>query len=646
MLNNEAPRASPWHPSTHDQAPKLDRGAKSRTEDHHSSTGKPVVFWRVDKKSKLIFLSALFLFFLSPNLVFALEIIYPRIPGALAPQDFIGTAPPEQIIPLYFAYIFNLILWISGIIAFGSLVYAGIRYLLSAGKPEAIVAAKTQIIDTFFGVLLLLSSFLILQILNPRLLVLEIPRLERPRVVERPEIPPPPTESYRSSIDAEIPFGAVIEEVFKEERRTRIRDNSSATLDIASDIKESNEELDGIVQGNCRCENARPQCNPCVSGRSCTCDTCDPVRDDIEDVQNNENLPNIELLRQEQEKTIEEIRLLQVELDRLEKSAGFMNSCPLSKLNSLAQFLDTKKVYISHKWPVFDTKFLELIRTIEEWASFYCPVSGSIEGEQFAPPPGITEELPSLTLPEGVEESTQACTTEVPVGEIIDRTKRVGQLLVSRMEELVAKNKEMIEAVEEIQVLVSQCTSQVPNCYSVCIQYKGRCVYQRCHGNPCPFSQISSQASEINRIQEEIEALVEEEGIEEMGIIPIIDTVAPAILEDLAKEVRKPMKECITDSAVAEQNPDIPQAILSNCQDSLRSIGPKGVVIQNCCLAEPEFQQCLDKCYLEEGQENYKGCLRDCLSEKSQNLRAAGRIRESEIIATCNHTMNFYCCGK
>jgi len=49
--------------------------------------------------------------------LFFLEIIYPRIPGALAPQDFLNTALAEDILSLYAKYLINLCVWAGGILA-------------------------------------------------------------------------------------------------------------------------------------------------------------------------------------------------------------------------------------------------------------------------------------------------------------------------------------------------------------------------------------------------------------------------------------------------------------------------------------------------------------------------------------------------
>jgi len=55
------------------------------------------------------------------------------------------------------------------VLAFGMLVWAGITWLTSAGNPSKISDARDRIRNTFLGLLLVLASFLLLQILNPDL---------------------------------------------------------------------------------------------------------------------------------------------------------------------------------------------------------------------------------------------------------------------------------------------------------------------------------------------------------------------------------------------------------------------------------------------------------------------------------------------
>ena len=133
-------------------------------------------------KLKLLFFLLLLFLFLGVSFVSALEIDYPNLPGVDPPQDFVNdsSAASEDIPSLYVKYFFNLAIWVAGIIALGALIYGGIRYLTSTGKPDAMASAKDQITAAFFGLLLLFSSYLVLSILNPELIILEISELEPP----------------------------------------------------------------------------------------------------------------------------------------------------------------------------------------------------------------------------------------------------------------------------------------------------------------------------------------------------------------------------------------------------------------------------------------------------------------------------------
>lgn len=115
-----------------------------------------------------------------------LEVEYPEISG-LKPETV------EFGIADYAKYIFNFIIVICGIIAFGSLVWAGVRYLISTGKPEELKKAKKQIKYAFLGILILLFSYLILTTINPRLVLFQVPQLLKPSPPEPtlPEVKPP-----------------------------------------------------------------------------------------------------------------------------------------------------------------------------------------------------------------------------------------------------------------------------------------------------------------------------------------------------------------------------------------------------------------------------------------------------------------------
>jgi len=128
------------------------------------------------KKFKKIFLFSIFFIFIiciSVGFCFAqtereVEIEYPPI------QDI----KIETItVPLgeYVKYIFYFAIAISGLLAFGALIYGGVRYLTSAGNPAAMADAKDQVFAGILGLVILLSSYLILNTVNPQLVILKAP---------------------------------------------------------------------------------------------------------------------------------------------------------------------------------------------------------------------------------------------------------------------------------------------------------------------------------------------------------------------------------------------------------------------------------------------------------------------------------------
>jgi hypothetical protein len=100
-----------------------------------------------------------------------LEIEYPSLPGVETPTT-VKTALPDFI-----RYFFTFSIIIAGILAFGAIVLGGIRYVTSAGAAAAMSDARDQITSGFLGVIILLSSFLILNTINPQLILPEKPPL-------------------------------------------------------------------------------------------------------------------------------------------------------------------------------------------------------------------------------------------------------------------------------------------------------------------------------------------------------------------------------------------------------------------------------------------------------------------------------------
>lgn len=120
----------------------------------------------------LVFLSFCFLFSGNAVLAQGLEETYPQVPGAEAPTTV------KAFLPEYIQYLFNFAIIVAGLIAFISLVYGGFRYLASAGNPTAMSDAKSQIAAGILGLVILVSSYVILIQINPELISLKIGKIE------------------------------------------------------------------------------------------------------------------------------------------------------------------------------------------------------------------------------------------------------------------------------------------------------------------------------------------------------------------------------------------------------------------------------------------------------------------------------------
>ena len=71
------------------------------------------------------------------------------------------------------AWFYYFIIGVAGLAAFVMLVTGGVKYLTSAGNPSAIGDAKDQIKSALLGLLIILGSWLILQVVNPELTILK-----------------------------------------------------------------------------------------------------------------------------------------------------------------------------------------------------------------------------------------------------------------------------------------------------------------------------------------------------------------------------------------------------------------------------------------------------------------------------------------
>ncbi len=239
-----------------------------------------------NRKIKLLLIFSVLSIFLYTNFALALEIKYPDIPNAISPSSPDFPTEPNKALEAYIEYFINLAIWITGFLAFGVLLLGGVRYLTSTGKPETISSARDQMSAGVFGILVLLSSYLVLKTLNPQLIkpgLSPLPTVNMPNLEEFSRYP---VDKFRSLINAVIPFGSLIEQhkedlntsqdtpspetspkpesIFEgwrfsdEQKETgrmdRIRELASNTEQIANKLKEYSGQLKDKKEG-CRCES-------------------------------------------------------------------------------------------------------------------------------------------------------------------------------------------------------------------------------------------------------------------------------------------------------------------------------------------------------------------------------------------------------
>jgi len=71
-------------------------------------------------------------------------------------------------------YLYYFIVGISGLAAFVMLVWGGVQWLTSGAIPSQAGEARDRIKGAILGLLLVLASFLIIQIINPGLTILSV----------------------------------------------------------------------------------------------------------------------------------------------------------------------------------------------------------------------------------------------------------------------------------------------------------------------------------------------------------------------------------------------------------------------------------------------------------------------------------------
>jgi hypothetical protein len=246
------------------------------------------------KKYKLFFSTFLFLFFLFFIFTQAqgLEIKYPNI-GILSLSE-------KPLLSEYVRYLYYFSIIISGLIAFASLVYGGFRYLISVGNPVVMADARAQIAAGVIGLIIILSSYLLLTTINPQLTVFNLSKEVAEihgkcgnNICEKDETLDSCPEDCRIggpgliiSAALEIPFGALIEKyVLEQARLNEIKEITEKTRSLSYEVKTKSEALVNELN-KCSCGNTQPNPSTCTPGQPCPSISCqdDPCdRDKIKE---------------------------------------------------------------------------------------------------------------------------------------------------------------------------------------------------------------------------------------------------------------------------------------------------------------------------------------------------------------------------
>jgi len=118
------------------------------------------------------------LFYLTTDMVSALEVNYPVVSGQNINTEL------DLKLPSYVKYLFNAGVFLGFFAAFFSLTIAGVMYFLSPISVELKANAKDRISGAISGILILVLTYLIIVTINPQLSFLNLNELE--------PTPPPP----------------------------------------------------------------------------------------------------------------------------------------------------------------------------------------------------------------------------------------------------------------------------------------------------------------------------------------------------------------------------------------------------------------------------------------------------------------------
>ncbi len=188
------------------------------------------------------------------------------IPRALAAMVTINPSIPlaaANTVPGMVQGIYLFALSLAGILAFGAIVYGGIKYALGRGNPSSESEGKSWITGALLGLLLLAGAYLILQTVNPALVTLGNPLLP---ALQTPTLPQAATTGVYGCVAANGIYAC----------STATDSNCSAAVGCAgetcimiSSVSECGQPASAFPCGNTTCSPASQVCWNSASPPEC-----------------------------------------------------------------------------------------------------------------------------------------------------------------------------------------------------------------------------------------------------------------------------------------------------------------------------------------------------------------------------------------
>lgn len=368
-----------------------------------------------------------------------LEVKYPAVEGV----------KPETInFPLaeYVKYIFNFVIATAGLIALLVLIWSGVQYLTSAGKPDVLTSAKSRIKSALFGILLLLFSYLILITINPQLVIFQFPGL--------PEIP-----------STQLP-ATPISPLITSDLLGRIKEMAEAIKKIPNEIKAMAEKIQELTN-KCDCQNTQSLCMCTGGDKNAKCQSQQCYAGP-----GSHPCPDLKEIKDNQKRII-----------------AWKDEILYYRNRALAEAEDLKdniEEILDKKIDWYNTKI-----AAEE------KVLAQVEGE--------SAKALQQRLIDYLKEERDWLTQERDYKE--DLQQKLNGL--NELAETIAKIEEPVNEISQLPdkclVNVGDINICKPTCKGECHDYKSGCQPDKCAGgNPCPTNEIQSQVGKINPLPQEI----------------------------------------------------------------------------------------------------------------------------------------------